>query len=120
MKYDAILLGKPVTDLAGQEMKIGNGLGDGGVVTLTVKLAFRRALDGIFPDEQPTSQNLSGQLSMADRLNRFEISKKIWNCETSIELKAEEQTELKKCVGKFFASPEVCGFLEAIIEGTGE
>jgi len=119
MVLSAFDLLKNVLHIDGTEAKMHTGVNDE-VAPFTIKTAFRKALDGLYVDERPSQQNPSQELSPVDRLKRYEISKKIWHAEADVTLTAEEAVELKKCVFKFFASPEICGFLEAIIENKNE
>lgn len=120
MKFTFFQLGKPVLNLDGTEAKRlkKDAKTNDDVESFTVKEAFRQALNGAFFDEQASQANPAG-LSMEDRMKRFELSKKIWNCnqDETVDLVTEEVAELKKCCGKMFVSPEVFGFLEAVIEG---
>lgn len=107
-KFTKEELDKLVLNIDGTNAKLINDTGDG-VVDFSIKLAFRKALNGVFQDEQP---------SLEDRLKRYDISKKVWNVEKEVTLKTEEMAEIKKCVGKMFQSPEVLGFLNTVIEKT--
>lgn len=117
MKYTAFQLQQPVLNLDGTEAKRSKAGSNNETESFTVKDAFRVALNNIFYDEQPTQAKPEGNLTPETKVIRFEILKKIWNCETEISLKTEESAELKKCVSKTYQTPEIYGFLQAVIEG---
>lgn len=117
MQFNIFILGKSVLNLDGTEAKRKKQDGEG-IESFSVKDAFRQALNGVFFDEQPTQANPTGSLKFEDRVKRFEIAKKIWNCNETetVDLSTEEVMELKKCIGKMFATPEIVGFLQDVIE----
>lgn len=115
MKFKLTTLQEPVTLLDGKVSKIQTVDENDQVKleSLLVRDAFRRALGGAFPDEQPTQQNPGG-MAFDKKMKRYEISKKLW-VEDDVELSIEEASELKNCVGKMF-SGETLGFLVNVIE----
>lgn len=118
MRYDLFALQQTVLNLDGTNAQRNKAGSQNETESFNVREAFRLALNGIFFDEQPTQAKPEGSITLAEKITRYEISKKIWNAdETGVELKTEEVAELKKCVGKTFISPEIYGFLEAVIEG---
>ena len=115
-KYTSFELNTTVKTLDGKECKIMNDDGTD-IKSFTVREAFRRSLGAIFADEQAGQGNPG--LSFEKKMKRYEVAKKIWNADLTCELSTEEQSELKKCVGKMF-SGEALGFLEMILEGKTE
>jgi hypothetical protein len=109
-KYTTFDLDKKVTDYEGTIMKLQ--VTQETFIDLTVRNAFRKALGSIYHDEERT-------ITLDAKLFRSDISEKIWNAALSVELKTEEQAELKKCVGKLF-SGEALAFLIKIIEASAD
>jgi hypothetical protein len=120
MKLNLFLLQQEVLNLDGTKaLRAKPGSTTGEVDTFTVKDAFRMALNGTFIDEQPTQAKPEGSVTLEQKMKRYDLSKKLWHCndEDGIDLSVEELSELKKCVGKAFISPEIYGFLSTVIEG---
>lgn len=119
MKYSAFLLQQLVLNLDGTEAKRSKAGSNTETESFTVKDAFRVALNNVFYDEQPTQAKPEGNLTPETKVIRFEIMKKIWHCETDkeITLETKEVAELLKCVSKTYQTPEIYGFLHAVIEG---
>ena len=112
MKYSFAILNKPILKIDAKEWLI-NGQ------PFLVKDAFVAALNGKYPDEQPTQVNPAGSLTMETRNRRYNIMLKIMsvNENNGIDLSLSEVIELKECVGKAYKLPELMGFLDAVIEG---
>lgn len=121
MRYDQHSLQQLVLNLDGTPAKrhtAASTMQNPVTESFMVKQAFRQALDGVFIDEQPTREKPEGNVTLKQKILRFEIAKKVWHCdEKGIELDLDEITELRLCVGKTFVNPETYGFLAAIIEG---
>lgn len=118
-KYTLFDLNTTVKNMDGEAMRTA-GNKENTLIDLTVRLAFRRALNGQFEDESPSSNPMNPRdnknvLSFEDRQKRYELSKRIWFAEMDVELTTEETAELKKCVNKTFIG-EAAGFLNDIIE----
>lgn len=113
--YTSNELLKRVNRLDGTPAKIVNDTQDG-LLTFNVKEAFRRALNGAYPDEQPSQQNQTG-IKFEDKMKRYELSKKIWFSDEAkgVDLSIEEIALVKTCVGKMF-NGEALGFLSDVIE----
>lgn len=109
-KYTSFQLDKRVKDLEGKECLIADG---DTAYPFSVRMAFRKALNAVYATDQPTQT--SAGISFEDKMKRYRIAEKIWNAELSVELSTEEQSELKKCVGKLF-NGEALGFLEGVLE----
>lgn len=113
MKYTQFDLAQPVKKIDGTEAKMLN-VDQTDVVTYTVKDAIRRALDGSYPDEMPGQGNPG--LPFEERMKRYELIKKVWNCTEDLELDLDELALINKCIKKFFLEPEVIGFLNEILK----
>lgn len=118
-KYSVSTLKQPVLFIDGAPITIPNREGKA-MVGFNVAEGFIRALNGIYPDEQPMQGQ--GGVSFDIKMRRYEISKKIHrilgaDTDAILELSTEEQSELKECVKKFFKEPEALGFFNEVMEG---
>jgi hypothetical protein len=104
--YTAFDLDKKVLDL--DNAVITFQLTPKQTIDLSVRMAFRVALGQVFTDEQQT-------ITLENKIFRNDIAEKIWRADLQVQLKTEEQAELKKCVGKMFIG-EALGFLIKTIE----
>jgi hypothetical protein len=87
------------------------------MIEYNIREAFRRALNGVFPDEQPNPQAGTKGIEFEKRVERANLSSRIYNTDKDVEISPEEFTELKLCIGKFFKEPEPCLFINNILTG---
>lgn len=82
---------------------------DGRSIPMRVVDAFREALGANYKGDE--------NISFAEKMKRFNISEKLWNCDSGqVSLDTDEQKILKDLTGRFFHG-EALGYLERIIEG---
>jgi hypothetical protein len=105
-KYSLFDLQQNVLLLDGTEATLFDGTAD---VKLSVREAFRKALNAVFKKELDT-------ITFEQKAQRYEISKKIYLAEGPVSLNTDEQKILKDCVNNMYQG-EALGFLNSILEG---
>lgn len=111
MKFNQLVLMGNVLDLTGIPVTGYENSNQ----PLTVKAAFRMALNGTYIDEQPGGR---AEQTFENRMYRVELIKKLLApVLEDVELAIEDVAEIIKCVKKNFLIPEVAYFLINVLEG---